>query len=1171
MTSIDPVKLDDLTFESLQSAEGMQHLDNAFLESLNKGDASLHDRLADYRNGQKKLDGTELSEFLLELAPYIESFIGHLFDIEDNILAQRQVVENEAAIHLFKKQFVQRRSRRYRGDLDISFDELEAWLDGQITLEGNDRELSISRYAAVLLDDKDTNEQAITRLTQWCIYIRKHGMAPDILENWVSFRLPDLIDYANLIPLQDVDNDASGRLQGDPDHYIKRDGFELTDKRMNKRQVMGEINYCIFCHDHDGDFCSRGFPENKKDPESDFRVNPLGEILTGCPLGEKVSEMHLLKRDGMAVAALAMAMRDNPMLPATGHRICNDCMKACVYQKQDPVNIPEVETGILTDVLELPWGVEIYLLLVRWNPLRQQQYLPQQDQQRRVLVVGLGPAGFTMSHHLSMEGCHVAGIDGLKLEPLDEQLLKQPVKSYDALLESLDDRIMTGFGGVAEYGITVRWDKNFLKLIYLSLARRSNITLSGGIRFGGTIRVEDAWSLGFDHICIANGAGLPKVIPMGNSLARGMRQANDFLMSLQLTGAAKFSSLANLQVRLPAVVIGGGLTAVDTATELQAYYIRQVEKTLLRYEPLCKAIGEDKVLAGLDEESRSILATFLDHGRSVQAERDQAAADDRDPDFVPLLREWGGVTLTYRRGLNESPAYLRNHEEVIKAMQEGIYYAEGVEPLEALLDQYGHVEGLRCRLKENRDGRWLASSEEIVLPARAIMVAAGASPNTIYETEYPGTFRMEDNYFLPHVCHPSGAQPVAVVDHCKAQEFGPFTSYLHQDRRISYIGDTHPVFHGSVVKAIASSQRTYPEVMRLLEQQPDNPYRSDADHFLANLTQQLTATVDRIDTSHPAVVELWIRAPLAAKNYQSGQFFRLQTFEKHSPVINNTRLQIPLQTVSGAGVKGDCIRLLLLRFGPNASLAESLTPGSPVVLMGPTGAPVKLGKQRTVMVIAGAWGAAVMLDLGKALRAAGNRVLMFASFRHRDDIYFKEQLEDAADQIIWSSTIGELINCSRKQDCSVQESNVITLIEDYAKGNVMPATQDQAIPLGDVDEIMIMGSTGLLKGMQKALSTNLKALFRDDVTATGTVGSPMQCMMKGVCGQCLQWQIDPETGKRTRAVFSCSKQDQPLSWIDLDNLAARQSQNRLSEHLTGLWVNHILSLSEQEAQTNLSG
>ena len=78
---------------------------------------------------------------------------------------------------------------------------------------------------------------------------------------------------------------------------------------------------------------------------------------------------------------------------------------------------------------------------------------------------------------------------------------------------------------------------------------------------------------------------------MKNGLARGVRQASDFLMALQLTGAAKRDSLANLQIRMPIVVIGGGLTAIDTATESLAYYVVQVEKFLERYETLA---GEDR-------------------------------------------------------------------------------------------------------------------------------------------------------------------------------------------------------------------------------------------------------------------------------------------------------------------------------------------------------------------------------------------------------------------------------------------------------------------------------------------------------------------------------------------------------------------------------------------------
>ena len=63
-------------------------------------------------------------------------------------------------------------------------------------------------------------------------------------------------------------------------------------------------------------------------------------------------------------------------------------------------------------------------------------------------------------------------------------------------------------------------------------------------------------------------------------------------MALQLTGAFKEDALSNLQVRLPAVVIGGGLTGIDTATELLAYYPVQVEKMLERYEALVAAIGD---------------------------------------------------------------------------------------------------------------------------------------------------------------------------------------------------------------------------------------------------------------------------------------------------------------------------------------------------------------------------------------------------------------------------------------------------------------------------------------------------------------------------------------------------------------------------------------------------
>src|SRR4030095_5991730 len=115
----------------------------------------------------------------------------------------------------------------------------------------------------------------------------------------------------------------------------------------------------------------------------------------------------------------------------------------------------------------------------------------------------------------------------------------QPVQSIGEIESSLDTRILAGFGGVSEYGITVRWDKNFLTMIHLTLARRDHFRFYGGVRFGGTLTIEDAWGLGFDHIAVAPGAGKPTLVSMKNNLIRGVRKASDFLMALQLTGAAK--------------------------------------------------------------------------------------------------------------------------------------------------------------------------------------------------------------------------------------------------------------------------------------------------------------------------------------------------------------------------------------------------------------------------------------------------------------------------------------------------------------------------------------------------------------------------------------------------------------------------------------------------------
>ena len=254
------------------------------------------------------------------------------------------------------------------------------------------RELRLAAAGCALLDREEAARAAgdeaakaaviaeIDAVRRWCA-AHLHDPA---LESWVVFRFPETLDFDHLVHIVRPDPGRPQVLIGPDEVRRRRDGFALTDPRAGIRERLSEIHYCVLCHERDKDSCSKGIV----DKQGVVVTNPLGIALAGCPLDEKISEMHLLRKRGDAIGALALVMIDNPMCPGTGHRICNDCMKACIYQKQDPVDIPQVETGTLTDVLNLPWGVEIYGLLTRWNPLNAARPFALPYNGRNVLVVG---------------------------------------------------------------------------------------------------------------------------------------------------------------------------------------------------------------------------------------------------------------------------------------------------------------------------------------------------------------------------------------------------------------------------------------------------------------------------------------------------------------------------------------------------------------------------------------------------------------------------------------------------------------------------------------------------------------------------------------------------------------------------------------------------------------
>jgi len=1047
----------------------------------------------------------------------------------------------------------------------LSTAEGKAQFGSSLVLHGGDAEELQAVRALLSLADRWTYARAL------------HPEAKESLKGWTTHHLPKTLDFSHLLELEHPVPSLPEAVEGPHEHRRNRDGFKLTDRRFNRREVMNEVDYCVICHEREKDSCSKGF--KAKDPVAEghtYKKNALGIPLTGCPLDERISEAHALKAKGDPLAALAVIMLDNPMVPGTGHRICNDCMKACIFQKQEPVNIPQVETSSLTDVLALPYGFEIYGLLTRWNPINIHRPYARPYTGKNVLVVGLGPAGYTLSHYLLNEGFGVAGVDGLKVEHYPDSLTGrnghplEPIRDFNAIATELDERVLAGFGGVSEYGITVRWDKNFLSLIHLTLARRENFRIYGGVRFGGTLTIEDAWELGFHHIAIATGAGRPTIIGMKNNLIRGIRKASDFLMALQLTGAFKKDSLANLQVELPAIVIGGGLTAIDTATELMAFYPVQVEKTLARHEALCAKVGEANVWAKMDAEEAETLKTFLVHGKAVRAERERAQRVGEEPNFAKPVQSWGGVSVCYRRALTESPAYRLNHEEVAEALEEGIRFIERMSPVEAIPGESGAVRAVVFERMTTVDGKLKGSGEKFELPAKTVCVAAGTSPNVTYEKEHPGTFVLDENqeFFKGFEAHASGdgftLSPVEPKEDLAAK-VGFLTSYEKDGRYISFYGDNHPTYAGNVVKAMASAKDGYPHVAALFQRDfaaldTSEAAQKERDRalgaFFATLDEALIATVVSVTRLTPTIVEVVCKAPYAAKHFNPGQFYRLQNYERLAPTVEGTRLAMEGLALTGAWVDKEkgLLSTIVLEMGTSSRLCAALKPGEPVVMMGPTGAPTEVPEKReTVMLVGGGLGNAVMFSIARAFKANGSKVVYFAGYRLQSDMFKREEIEAGTDQIIWSVDQGDLIPPGRPQDTSFR-GNVVQAMLAYAEGKLGVAP---VAKLSEVNRVIAIGSDRMMRAVREARHGVLQPYLDPNHEAIGSINSPMQCMMKEICAQCLQKHVDPRTGKET-VVFSCFNQDQRLDHVDFTNLNSRLKANSVQEKMAGLWLDYLM-------------
>jgi NAD(P)H-flavin reductase len=392
-------------------------------------------------------------------------------------------------------------------------------------------------------------------------------------------------------------------------------------------------------------------------------------------------------------------------------------------------------------------------------------------------------------------------------------------------------------------------------------------------------------------------------------------------------------------------------------------------------------------------------------------------------------------------------------------------------------------------------------------------------------------------------------------------EVGFFTSYNRNGRLISYFGDNHPKYSGNVVKAMASARDGYPRIVELFSDELESldPLAQDArdqewDSFCDDLDDRIIARVHEVRRLTPTIVEVIVRAPMQAKRFKPGQFFRLQNYESTARLIDDTRLAMEGLALTGAWVDVDkgLVSLIVLEMGASSRMCAMLRPGEQVVLMGPTGAPTEIPANENVALLGGGLGNAVLFSIGKALRENGCRVIYFAGYKRGADLYHQDDVEESADQVIWSTDTGERIEPRRPQDRFIA-GNILEAMVSYAKGEL----GEQSVPLDSVTRMIVIGSDRMMSAVQSARH-GLLTPYLGEHTAVGSINSPMQCMMKEICAQCLQRHVDPKTGEEKGFVFSCFNQDQHLDTVDFHFLNSRLKGNSLLEKITNQWLDHLL-------------
>jgi len=233
--------------------------------------------------------------------------------------------------------------------------------------------------------------------------------------------------------------------------------------------------------------------------------------------------------------------------------------------------------------------------------------------------------------------------------------------------------------------------------------------------------------------------------------------------------------------------------------------------------------------------------------------------------------------------------------------------------------------------------------------------------------------------------------------------------------------------------------------------------------------QQLSEEVFRIE----------VEAPYIAKERRPGQFIILQTSEDGE--------RIPL-TIADANARAGIITLIFQTVGRTTHLLAALNEGDEIAhLVGPLGTPTHIEKFGTVVCVGGGIGVAPLYPIAKAMKEAGNRLLVVVGARSRKLLILEDEMRAIADELIVCTDDGsygrkDLVTAPLKELCG-SSCDKPDLVVAIGPAIMMKFCAETTRPFGiatvvSLNTIMIDG-TGMCGGCRVSVGGKTKFVCVD--------------------------------------------------------------------------------------------